>query len=448
MANVEFSCFSDDVQVQAFAALYWEWDPASERFVHKVTELAKQFGLSQFDFNSMVVHQSAGFIEGYSCPSCGEPIAFGKRSELERVAKALKYGTLKPSICSSCIEKERLIKQQEAENERQRLREVIYRTYSSQVVVGIPEELSFKNAVFLLSLVRYAAEENMIGTIPLATLTESRPYPLTPNHRKLSFEYDLINSLLNSGVIKVHESSDPAAFIFNEERTAVDKLYIFRVSYKLPKLEGYAGSSDNQGAAEREYVLELETLLSDPDHSFWPDSWFSEVPQFWQDVALWECLEYLDQSMKEHHFDFSPGDKTTEVIRRLLRNYSVSQIYNITWRGTKDAAARLQRERIAVNHAANSVITYMETYGERALANGWDLARYRRLATLPQSYVSRILGNVVLRLGDDMFDMVPHDLFSDTEKVATTADDGTEVQAPADDAGNAEDAVPDEDQSV
>jgi hypothetical protein len=85
----------------------------------------------------------------------------------------------------------------------------------------------------------------------------------------------------------------------------------------------------------------------------------------------------------------------------------VAQICNFIWRAAKDAAAFYVREAVSKQHAANTVIGAIQRYGERAKAEGWDIKPYRRNFDCPQSMVSEVLFNAVLRIGDDGFNRTP-----------------------------------------
>lgn len=41
---------------------------------------------------------------------------------------------------------------------------------------------------------------------------------------------------------------------------------------------------------------------------------------------------YSHKTQRVHHYDFSPGPKTTTVFQNLVNNFSVGQIYNIIYR--------------------------------------------------------------------------------------------------------------------
>ena len=88
--------------------------------------------------------------------------------------------------------------------------------------------------------------------------------------------------------------------------------------------------------------------------------------------------------MNKVGFNFSIGDKTIAVINELLDSFSVSQIYSIIYRAITNATRYYQEGGVSKKQAANSVVSRCQGFGERALIDGWELARYKRIKELPQ----------------------------------------------------------------
>jgi len=127
-------------------------------------------------------------------------------------------------------------------------------------------------------------------------------------------------------------------------------------------------------------------------------------------MALWECIEYLIFTLAEHRLELNPGEKTLEMFSHLLERYSVSQIYSFIWRASKDAAAFYVRERVTKQHAANTVVGTIQRMAEKADAEGWEVKGYRRDFRLPQSLMSEVLYNAVLKIGSAGFETKPMEL--------------------------------------
>lgn len=68
--------------------------------------------------------------------------------------------------------------------------------------------------------------------------------------------------------------------------------------------------------------------------------------------------------------------RTYVFVSELLHYFSVSQIYGIIYYSVANSTQRYQSREITILHAQNSVITSCENYGQRALAQGWQLSHY------------------------------------------------------------------------
>jgi hypothetical protein len=149
----------------------------------------------------------------------------------------------------------------------------------------------------------------------------------------------------------------------------------------------------------------LFTEILDP--SYYSKSHADEALALWKEIAIAECIEYLQHQLKAVNFAFSPGEKTHKVFDIILNDFSVSQIYGIIWRAVANASKSCLERSISKKHAANSVIGACERYAENAKMNGWDLNQYNRIKDLPQSILSEFYFNRVLGIGDMGFRIPP-----------------------------------------
>jgi hypothetical protein len=201
-----------------------------------------------------------------------------------------------------------------------------------------------------------------------------------------------VERLYEDRLLRVHPNSEVGAF-FDDPK---DGFYIDKVMWQ-PAVTLRNGTT-------KEFVSSLEVIFRSDD---WPENWWKERLPLWKKIALQECVEYLTLSMSRHGFAFSPGDKTFATLGEVLNDYSVSQAYNLIWRAAKDAAAFYMRERVNIFHAANTVVGSIQLYAERARLNSWDIKPYGRNFDCPQSMVSQVLHNVVLKIGEGGFTSAP-----------------------------------------
>ena len=168
--------------------------------------------------------------------------------------------------------------------------------------------------------------------------------------------------------------------------------YIYRVTYFLNLIF----PSNKQ---------DLFTEILDP--SYYCSENADEAVALWKEIAVPECIEYLQYQLDKVNFEFTPGEKTYKTFDIILNDFSVSQIYGIIWRAVADASKLYLEKGISKKHAANSVIGACERYAERAKINGWDLTQYNRIKDLPQSVLSLFYFNRVLGIGEMGFRVPP-----------------------------------------
>lgn len=245
------------------------------------------------------------------------------------------------------------------------------------------EKLDLPVALTLAALFEDGEEVSGGVTVPVI----ERGNPLTPTS---DLDFKLLEALIDQGILQLHPSSTPDAFLWKEDGALDDQHYPMLASYHL------RGVGDVE-IRLREYLKELSQVISRDN---WPEHWVEQFSDFWFDLAVSECKAYLVHMLKRHGFDFTPGQRTEEVFRHALRWYSIGQMYYFIWRAARDSAAYAARERVTAKQAANSAITRISGDVDRAYAQGWDVSVFRRDSRLPQSTISHILFSRALQLED------------------------------------------------
>ncbi len=212
----------------------------------------------------------------------------------------------------------------------------------------------------------------------------------------MNYSFEIVKQLYRQDYITVHPDSPVNAFEFEDEEPST--FYLDKVLWCLNFGENPTATQDT--------VIEMERIFRTGE---WPAHWFIERISLWKKLALQECLAYLAIVLSEHNLDLNPGEKTQLVFNNVLEEYSVGQTYNMIWRAGKDAAAFYMRGGVSKSHAANTVIGSIQKYADRAKAEGWDIKAYRRDWRCPESVVSQVLFNTVLKIGENGFNRPPID---------------------------------------
>jgi hypothetical protein len=396
---IKLEILTHDKNFAAVCQLYWEVDNEFE-FVHKVSELAETAQVDKKKLPSLVKESCNAYVPTWECEDCRKPYIFSSRSDLTSNKKYLLLPVPEKVsyVCSNCRtqrkEKEVEVKRRKAEEDkrsreiieqekRKKIREIYDLSNREPVDIGL---LSLTDIVYLLSLMRAGAYENLSKIIPVAMFEQ----PLSPTKE---FTSEIINYVHGKGLIYVHPDTEPEGFVDDD----VERFYIWHVYYAPPISKN---SPDNQTGL----FSELLSRINAP----WTQDWCEEALQLWKRVALEESKEYLLFVLNEHHFEFSPGEKTNQYLEFALQHFSTSQVFNTIWRAAKDAAAYYQREGISKKQAANSAIASIQRISERAMAERWEIKPFGRNFKCPQTMISEVLYNSALKLSDEGFTSIPN----------------------------------------
>lgn len=371
---------TDNEDIVNLCKRYWEFDD-EQGFAYKVSELSREYKIPSNQLTKLVAQYCDALSTDDTCSECQKPYVFSSRSDFQQ-----RNGRKWAWKCEECRRKEEERREAERIEAQKQYRIIIQEAYGSATCGPIdPRKLSFENAVYLLSFIRLCATEDF----SFATSVDSVEDHLSPT---TDMDADIIKQLFRENLIFVHPNSPADAF----DGEKAERFYLFKVLWNLP----FGLASENP----KDFTNDLEAIFRTSD---WPNEWRESRLWLWKKVALNECLQYLAVALGEHGLNLNPGEKTVLVIINLLEDYSVAQIYNMIWRSAKDAAAFLVRERVTKQHAANTVVGAIQRYGERAKAEKWDIKSYGRHWSCPQSMVSQVLFNAVLRIGDDGFNKIP-----------------------------------------
>lgn len=275
--------------------------------------------------------------------------------------------------CETCEEVRReLIIQEE-----NRKRALINEHYNERNYSKVPEaKLSLEDKLYLAVLLRGGLDENLININPVASLDKK----LTPTG---DFTVELIKTLTGRNLIVPHFFSSINAFV--DDETFPNSYYVNRVIFRI-----------NIEPNDDIYQNMIQRLLYPDQKEFEKDRNFCF--EMWRKISLNESLEYLLYSLEKVGFDFSPGEKTIKVFEHLLEHYSVAQVYSLIYRAVANSTKLYQERKMSKKHAANTVITSCESYGERAVAEGWSLTKYRRNYDLPETLISSIFFTSILKI--------------------------------------------------
>lgn len=247
------------------------------------------------------------------------------------------------------------------------------------------ESLSFRQAIYLLSVIRHLGSESLETLQPHSS---NHSTFLSPN---VDYDITVLRHLYSSEIIAVSANSNPD--IIDVTPDGLD--------FPLTEVEWTITLDLSKFVSLPDFVQRLETRLASME---WPEQWYNDAKQLCQEVALAESVAFLNYSLARHDLRKEIGEKTVMVLNKVLCTYSVAQTYNLIWRSAKDAAAT--HARGAPKYiAANTVVGSIERMYERAITNQWSTTPFKRNFNLPPSVVSEVLFNTTLHTDDGGFSL-------------------------------------------
>jgi hypothetical protein len=378
--KIEIVFLTEDSNTKELILKYWEFD-SKEKFTNKTRDLSKSFGVPATRLNDVIKRNSSAFALDKNCIRCKKPYPISSRSDFDQ-----RYYN-KTWECNDCSQQRK-----EEENKRilvaeEEKRHLIHKHFDPNLKQGRTlSDFSLRDGMYLLSMIRGGATEDYTYIRPISSFNEN----LSPD---FEFTIDILKYVYRRDLLVPHPDSPLEGFSFENDQS---RFFLDKVFWLRPKL-----------ANLREVVNHLETIFRGVTL---PSHWEDEVPHVWRDIVLQEGLELLEYYAAQRGFTIKVGEKTIDVLTTILEDYGVAHLQNFLWSAASGAADYLVRERVPKPQAANSIITRLQGGYERARANSWTVKPYNRNFDLPQTIVSKVFFNSIMKIPDTYREMTPPDL--------------------------------------
>ena len=325
-------------------------------------------------------------IEEYGCSQCGVNLVV----DVAPRSKEKHYADLTQYYCPICGRKPfsenadwlafPLLPQEEVLAKKNLITQY-YERNNDPVVF---DDLPIIHKVYLAALCHACLDKNQSTIQPIF----GSQIPLASTQ---GLQTDIYSKLIESGAIIVSPESSLNAFDL-EAKSFPRKYDKEKVSYKL----NIALADNAKSIADA--LKNIDSTRSENKE---------ELLNLWREIAIGECITYLQYRLDRVGFSFSPGEKTHLVFQQLLENFSVAQLYYIIWCKVNDASRWYLEGSVTKHHAACSVISACQRYGENALFFKRDLPKYRRPSDCPHSILTQFFYNKVLSIGPDADNICP-----------------------------------------
>ncbi|MBF4332709.1 hypothetical protein EAY29_20975, partial [Vibrio anguillarum] len=115
-----------------------------------------------------------------------------------------------------------------------------------------------------------------------------------------------------------------------------------------------------------------------------------------------EVVTYLDACLEQLQLPEAPK-KTNEVIKEILNEFSVSEIYYFIKKATENAHLFYAKGKAeSRKHAVNTIPSKILYLATRASKEGWDVYKYNRTYSTERSQLNIALFDLVIGGGDDI----------------------------------------------
>lgn len=397
MIYLEF--LNNDETIKALCQNYWQINKDGH-FIYDVKELSGQYGINTPTLYKMVKESCIAYISDTVCISCGKQHVCHNRTEFYKLIKKNNM------ICMECRAKQQqqfLYEKQEEEKKKELEKTEKERKQRAQLINDVSfslehhlfdfSEASLKQIIFLFTLIRFSANEELSE---LQAYSDIYGIRFTPNE---NYSIEILRQLYRDNILLIDPSSNLSAFNFHDDGS---------FSFSITEVIWLINSKEN--------ISSLQSMIGEivcmPEFF---DTYSLEIKQLCEEVALQECLAYLDYQLTARHFVFSPGEKTKAVFNKLLQKYSVAQMYNFIYRACRYTSDEYQKRQISKKQAANLIPGAVQRYGERAEAEGWEITPYKRDFNLPQSELSVVLYDAILGKPDGGFNLSIENLFKNNK---------------------------------
>ena len=346
--------------------------------------IKEKYGLNKLD-NSQIKELLLPLETDTFCPYCN--VKMFKKRERGRYYNPYKeycaccghFNTVYCK-CEKCVEIKEIIRKQKEEEQRLMLEakhekiQALWGATDSKIKF---DELSIWHKIYLGILLSTSSSADLSIITPIGEIGE----PLCPTSYGTK---KLIEELLKYKVIAVSNEADDDAF--SDDGKTIQKLEGIEFVVNVDECE----------------IMLKDLLLGNLNLSK------EEFVKIWIYTAAQEILQYLLHRMEKVGFgDFNPGQKTHEVVIMLAKGLSVGESFNIVYRAVSAGLTKYADGSKIKKAAMNSVITFCEKYGKKAIKDNWNMKTFFWPSDMERSAASKYIYSKVLKIDLDDISLKP-----------------------------------------
>jgi len=389
LPSIELQVFTENPNEAAALRAYWALAEDGESWAQTVAAVRQEFGLTQREMQRVVQESGMAVVNDIECPSCGVPREVTSRSNYSDV---LRQGN---AMCLECRAEEKEHREEAARQRAEKRRQALAERFPVHIGEAIDvQALTLFEAVALHALFSDPAVEDAGLTTPTNLWPKERRW--APASLRFDYERHLLHSE-HQFLIAAHRDAPLDAFVWEDDDTPTGSFYLGKVSYYL------IGPEADLRTRVPRILAELNRIFREGP---WPDAWFNQWRDLWEEVALAHASAYLDMKLGEHKLEMKQGDGTRTALADALATFSLGQVFNFIYRAARDSAAYYQRGGVNKRQAANSTVSRISASADRARASGWEIKSFGLPWNLPFSAIAETFFSKVMWQAD--MTQVPH----------------------------------------
>ncbi|WP_156926518.1 hypothetical protein [Carnimonas nigrificans] len=399
---------SNDDDIIEICSKYWMLSSRGS-WKSTVSEIAHFYGLPVYKLSQLVKESSYVLDSTRLCQRCSSPYMARVRSDMPISSLGVTSNKPRDFTCTKCLEADRA-EQEKKKAVEQALANERIECYRAELEVRVNDLREHTTSVdvlpgyysiVLLALIKHSGSEALEYIDPI---NKNSIDALTPSDQ---FTVELLNELQEVDIITISPRSPSESLIVTPE--GEKRYYPLGVAWEVGVSMSLTDSVDLAAAYSwlNNYVSMRE---------FRESSW-GGILHLGRRVVLEEALAYLNLELGRRGFPEREGEKTIAALKEALSHFSLSQVCWIISNQLRHVSDRYrQGQSYGLPHASNQVISGISKYTERAVANQWDVTRFKRDYDQPQSVISRVIFNHILKVDDGGFYHNLDELFSQFEE--------------------------------
>lgn len=376
---IELEFIDENNSYNELAHGYWQLDE-NDKFIYTIKQLQSKYNLKQSEVLKIVKVAVIAYNMDTCCSKCGSGRICNSRSDYTSSYFSNSW------VCQDCINNEKQIL---IENKKETLASCKLKEKKSIY------DLSVIDLAYLVTLIKHSSYSN---GVTIDNVVSDKSYLLTPS---IEFDRELLRVIDNKNICILSDKNPLSNLKENEHGGySYNPFNILRDVW----VDVYNGIGD---------LDVLETILIDKIKANSED--FFELLE---EISVNECLSYMKLNVEKRSLSITLSDRSEILIKKMLIVRPVNVIFGIIYGSITQTSDYILQNNGTFksrneSYIAGVLYNKIENYFERALANNWSLKPYNRDFNLPQSSLSRLLFNTILKTDDGGFSQNIYELYNE-----------------------------------